>query len=134
MIIINNAWKNGATNARTDHALLQLIIKCFPLTNFSFLATRNQLDQQYNTKLTFLVVSEELQLFLLLPAQGVDDGDGQSQCFPWVTVRSQCIYPGAGRGDVFCDRNQTSDGHERNIFTRTQKASGTENKKCRSFC
>lgn len=51
------------------------------------------------------MVSKEFQLFLLLSPQGVDDGDGQSQRLPRVTMRSQCIHPGAGRGDVFCQAN-----------------------------
>lgn len=38
------------------------------------------------SKLTFLVGAEELQLFLLLPPQCVDYGDGQPQCFLGVTV------------------------------------------------
>lgn len=46
--------------------------------------------------------SEELQLFLLLPPQRVDDGDGQSERFLWVTVRSQGVDSGARSWDVFC--------------------------------
>ena len=37
-------------------------------------------------KLTFFMSAEELQLFLLLPPQCVDYGDGQSECFLGVTM------------------------------------------------
>ena len=35
---------------------------------------------------TFFMSAEELQLFLLLSPQRVDDGDGQPERFLWVTV------------------------------------------------
>lgn len=53
------------------------------------------------TRLTVFMLPEKLQLLLLLSAQGVDDGDGQPQSLPRVTVRSQGVDPGAGRGHVF---------------------------------
>lgn len=53
-------------------------------------------------KRTFFMSAEELQLFLLLPPQCVDYGDGQSQCFFGVTMWSQCIHSGAGSRDVLC--------------------------------
>ena len=56
--------------------------------------------------MTFFVSSEELQLFLLLPPQRVDDGDGQSERFLWVTVRSQGVDSGARSRDVFCRTGQ----------------------------
>ena len=50
--------------------------------------------------------SEEFQLFLLLPPQRVDDGDGQSERFLRVTVRSQGVDSGARSRDVFCRRGE----------------------------
>lgn len=57
---------------------------------------------QTKARRTFFVSSKEFQLFLLLPPQRVDDGDGQSECFLRVAVGPQCVYPGAGCGDVLC--------------------------------
>lgn len=54
-------------------------------------------------KRTFFVSSEELQLFLLLPPQRVDDGDGQPESFLRVTVGPEGVDPGAGCGDVLCE-------------------------------
>lgn len=51
--------------------------------------------------LTVFVLPKELQLLLLLSAQGVDDGDGQPQGLSRVAVRSQGVHPGARRGHVF---------------------------------
>lgn len=63
-------------------------------------------EHQDVKQLTVFVLPEKLQLLLLLPAQGVDDGDGQPQSLSRVTVRPQGVYPGAGRGHVFCGRHK----------------------------
>lgn len=60
-------------------------------------------------ELTFFMSAEELQLFLLLPPQCVDYGDGQPQCFLGVPVWSQGVHPGAGGGDVLCETEEKPD-------------------------
>lgn len=51
---------------------------------------------------TFLLVFVDVHLSLLLEAERVDDGDGQSQGFPGVTVGTQSVNTSACRRDVVC--------------------------------
>lgn len=71
-------------------------------------------------KQTFLVRPEELQLFLLLPPQGVDNGDGQPQRLLRVAVRPQGVHPGARCGDVLCRGEGSSARKEILIFISPQ--------------
>lgn len=59
-------------------------------------------ESQTEERRTFFVSSKEFQLFLLLPPQCVDDGDGQSECFPRVAVGPQRVHPRARCRDVLC--------------------------------
>lgn len=59
-------------------------------------------QSQTEERRTFFVSSEEFQLFLLLPSQRVDDGDGQSERFLRVAVGPQCVHPGTRCRDVLC--------------------------------
>lgn len=52
--------------------------------------------------LTFLLVFVDVHLSLLLEPQRVDDGNGQSQGFPGVTVGTQGVDASACRRDVVC--------------------------------
>lgn len=56
--------------------------------------------------LTFFVGAKELQLFLLLPPQCVDDGDGQPERFFGVSVWSQGIHSGTRCRDVLCGKEK----------------------------
>lgn len=51
--------------------------------------------------------AEELQLFLLLPPQCVDYGDGQPECFLGVTVWSEGVHSGTRCRDVLCVTQKT---------------------------
>lgn len=52
--------------------------------------------------ITFLLVFVDVHLSLLLEAECVDDGDGQSQGFPGVTVGTESVNAGTCRRDVVC--------------------------------
>ncbi len=68
----------------------------------STLAPENKYFKFVCVCFTFLLVFVDVHLSLLLEAERVDDGDGQSQGFPGVTVGTQGVDTSACRRDVVC--------------------------------